>query len=149
MEVDDNAALCRSDATRIDVPVDVVWAVLTDIASWPTWMPDVKSVEADGSFLPGTRFRWRAGAAVIRSEVLEAEPGRSAVWRGRTLGIEAIHVWRLTSRDAETTSVETQESWSGLLPRVLPGYMGRALAKALHRGLAGLKAESERRARRS
>jgi uncharacterized membrane protein len=149
MELDDNAPLRRSDTTLIHAPVNVVWSVLTDIASWPTWMPDVKSVEADGSFSPGTRFRWRAGSAVIKSEVIEAEPGRSAVWRGRTFGIDAVHAWRLVGRDAVSTSVETEESWSGLLPRVLPAYMGRALAKALNRGLAALKAESERRANRS
>lgn len=149
MDVDDNAALHRSDATQIDAPVNVVWSVLTDIAAWPTWMPDVQFVESDGSFSPGTQFRWKAGSAVIKSEVLETEPGRSAVWRGRTMGIEAIHVWRLASRDADSTSVETEESWSGLLPRLLPAYMGRTLAKSLNRGLASLKAESERRASRS
>jgi uncharacterized membrane protein len=143
---DDHADLYRSDQIRIEAPVGEVWSVLTDLPSWPSWMPDVRSVEAGGPFAPGTRFRWRTGAGVIRSEVLASEPGRSAVWRGRTLGIEAVHSWRLEDRDGASTLVETGESWSGFLPRVLPGYLGRTLAKTLSRTLVALKSESERRA---
>jgi hypothetical protein len=148
MATDDKGVLRRSDQIRVDATAGEVWAVLTDIPSWPTWMPDVKSAEVDGPFAPGMRFRWKSGPGVIRSEVVEAEPDRSAVWRGRTLGIEAVHSWRLEDRGAGSTIVQTHESWAGLLPRVLPGYLGRTLTATLSGALAALKAEVERRAGR-
>lgn len=144
MDVDRGARLVRHGSIEIGAPADVVWSVLTDFDRWPSWMPSVRSVDADGPFVTGTRFRWRAGSASLISEVLEAEPGQSAAWRGSTRGIEAIHTWRFESDPrGDTTLVRTEESWEGFLPRLLPGYLGKALAKALEDGLEALKRQSE------
>ncbi len=66
-------------------------------------------------------------------------------WTGTSLGIHAIHVWKLQPVDGRTR-VQTEESWEGLLPRLASGYSRRTLDKALPDGLSHLKAEAERRA---
>ena len=69
-------------------------------------------------------------------------------WTGKTLGIPAIHVYRLRPSDPRLghTVVWTEESWSGLLARLLRRRFTTTLKTAIDTGLARLKAEAERRA---
>jgi hypothetical protein len=52
------------------------------------------------------------------------------------------HVWRLESDGAQTIA-HTEESWSGALPRLLPGVMRRSPQKTLDSWLRHLKTEAE------
>lgn len=146
MDADRNAPVCESGEVHIDARPEVVWATLTDVGSWPEWMPGVKAVHLDGPLGVGSTFEWKAGPSTIRSEVLEHEPPRSLAWKGRTLGITAVHVWRLDGEES-TTRVFTEESWGGPLARALPGPMAKTVRKALDDALPALKGEAERRAR--
>lgn len=65
---------------------------------------------------------------------------------GPTLGITAVHVWRMDGEEA-STRVFTEESWAGPLARALPGLMGTMVRKALDDALPALKHEAERRTR--
>jgi hypothetical protein len=62
-----------------------------------------------------------------------------------TLGIRAIHFWWLEPRDGGTF-VRTEESYEGLVARLLRRSLQRALDGALENGLRSLKREVERRA---
>jgi hypothetical protein len=59
--------------------------------------------------------------------------------------IAAPPVWRFEPRDGGTPA-RTEESFEGLLPRLLRGRMQRMLQQSLDSGLAYLRAEAERRA---
>lgn len=39
MEADHNAPVCESGEVVIDARPEIVWATLTDVGSWPGWMP--------------------------------------------------------------------------------------------------------------
>lgn len=86
-----------------------------------------------------------SGPGNIKSEILECDRPRSIGWKGRALGISALHVWRMRAQDG-STHVATEESWSGPLARLLPGLMSKTVRKALDDGLPALKAEAELRA---
>ena len=131
----------------VDASPEAVWDTLTDLDSWPQWMPGVKSMTRRGPFAVGSTFEWRAGPGTIKSEIVEAARPSSAAWKGRTMGIDAVHVWTIEPRGPTTTHVHTEESWSGLLPRVLRKTMHNSLKKSLDEGLPAIKAEAERRAR--
>lgn len=45
---------------------------------------------------------------------------KTFVWTGLTLGINAIHIWRLERKDSETI-VKTEESWEEILARIFRG----------------------------
>jgi hypothetical protein len=62
-----------------------------------------------------------------------------------TLGIRAIHFWWLEPRDGGTF-VRTEESYEGLVARLLRRSLQRALDGARENGLRSLKREVERRA---
>jgi uncharacterized protein YndB with AHSA1/START domain len=128
---------------EIDTPVDSVWDVLTAIDEWPTWNPHVKAASLHGPVAAGSTFRWKAGPGTISSIIEHVEPPRVIAWSGTTLGIRAIHVWRLQPVDGRTRA-STEESYEGLVARVLSRPLQRTLDKALADGLRHLKAEAER-----
>src|SRR4029450_6751575 len=139
------AASVRSKR-EIDIaaPAEVVWGGLTDFGRWQEWNPEVKSMSFDGPLVPGAMFRWKAGPGTIVSTVEEIGRPRSIRWRGPTLSISAIHEWRFEGRDGGT-HVETEESFSGMLARILRGSLQKQLDRALEEGLEHLKREAERR----
>jgi hypothetical protein len=100
-----------------------------------------------GPLAPGTEFRWKAGPGTIVSTLDRIEPPRHIAWRGRTLTINAYHEWWLEPRGSGT-SVRTQESFYGLLARLLRGPLKKALDKSFADALERLKHESERRVSR-
>ena len=65
-------------------------------------------------------------------------------WLGRTLGINAVHVYRLEPQEGGTR-VTSEESYEGLPVRLMHGRMQKMLDEATERGLQSLKVEAERR----
>jgi uncharacterized protein YndB with AHSA1/START domain len=145
-EIDSKAPVKSASELEIEAPPEVVWDVLTGFADWPSWNPDVKSMSFQGELEPGSEFRWKAGPSTIVSTLQRVEAPRAIEWTGRTMSIKAFHVWRLEPRNGKTF-VRTDESFDGLLARVLRGSLQKTLDKSLEEGLQRLKAEAERRAR--
>ena len=70
---------------------------------------------------------------------------RVLAWTGSTFGIKAIHVHVLEARGGNTF-VTSEESYDGLVVRILRGLLQQRLDAALADGLRHLKVEAERRA---
>jgi carbon monoxide dehydrogenase subunit G len=145
VDANHSAPVCESGETVIGAGPETVWDTLTDFGTWPQWMPGVKTMHVDEPVGLGTTFRWKTGPGTIRSEIVESDRPRSVAWKGRTLGIDAVHVWRMEDR-GDTTRVFTEVSWDGLLARVLQGSTRKTVQKALEDGLSALRNEAERRA---
>ena len=144
VEINEQAPVVGTGETEISAPPEVVWDVLTEIDRWPSWNPDVKSTSMDGGLVEGSEFRWKAGPGTITSVLQHVDPPRSIAWTGKTLGIRAIHVYRLEPR-GERTLVSTEESYEGLPARLFRGPVQKTLDTALVDGLRYLKDEAERR----
>jgi uncharacterized protein YndB with AHSA1/START domain len=140
--VADDAPVVSSAEIDIAAPVETVWKVLTAIDRWPSWNPDVKSVAIDGPAVEGTPFHWKAGPSTISSTVTHVERPRLIAWTGRTLGIRAIHVWTFEEAGG-STFVRTEESYEGLVARVLRRPLQKTLDKALADVVRHLKAVAE------
>lgn len=138
-----DAPVSSSSEGLIDAPIERVWAVLTAVEEWPSWNPDVRSASLDGPFAEGATFRWKAGPATITSQIEHVERPRLVAWTGRTLGIRAIHVWRLEEQDGRTR-VRSEESYDGLVARLFRGRLQTTLDSALADGLRYLEAEAVR-----
>ena len=129
---------------ELDAPPDAVWDVLVDVDSWPEWNPDVKSASLDGPFAQGSRFKWKSGPSTITSTIERADRPEIAGWTGTTLGARATHVWLLEPTE-RGTRVTTQESMSGLVPRLFSGSMRRTLEKSLDTWFAEMSGAVARR----
>ncbi|MGZ4400100.1 MAG: SRPBCC family protein [Gaiellaceae bacterium] len=143
MTVDEDAPVLARSEIEIAADARRVWEILTDIDRWPTWNRDVKRARLSGGLSPGAVFRWKAGPGTITSAITDLEPERTIAWRGRTLGLRALHVYHLEPRD-ERTFVRTEESWDGVLARLLRRRLQRMLEAALAGGLEQLRAAAER-----
>lgn len=130
----------------IGASVEVVWDLLADIESWPQWNPDIKTATLEGPLANGTVFRWKAGPGTITSRLRSVERPIRISWEGRTLGIDAEHTWELDNSGSGTIA-RTEESWRGLLPRLLRGPARRMLQRSLDASLEYLRVEAERRSR--
>lgn len=143
--INERAPVVGRSEIEIAAAPEAVWEVLTSFESWPSWLRDVKSMSVEGPIAAGTVFRWKAGPGTITSTIQRVERPRLIAWTGRTLGIKAIHFWHFEARDG-ATFVRTEESYEGLVARLLRGSLQKTLDRALDDGLQDLKAEVERRA---
>ena len=141
--IDRNAPVVSATELEVDAPIGHVWDVLTAIEKWPAWNPDVKAVSLDGRFAEGSTFQWKAGPGTIRSVIEHVDRPGLVAWSGRTLGIRAVHVWHLEAQNGKTL-VRTEESYDGLVARVLRRSLQKTLDTALTDGTRYLKAEAER-----
>lgn len=146
LDVNRQAPVVAAAQAMIRAPAQRVWQLLAAFESWPQWNPQVARIELHGPAAVGTRFRWAAGGSRIQSRIEAFEPPRRLAWSGTTLGIRAMHVWTFEPLPGGTR-VRTEESFDGLLPRLLPGLMRRLLEKSLRQGLAALKDAAEAPAR--
>jgi len=145
MDADRHAPAFAEGEVSIDAPRALVWQVLTDFVAWPQWSPGVTFVTMNGDVEPGTGFRWKSGRNTIKSKLVDVEPPGVIVWTGRTTGIKAVHAYQL-SDDGAGTTVRAQESWNGIVVKVLGRTLQPTLQSATDEGLAALKLECERRA---
>ena len=146
MDIDRKAPVQFKGEVEIAADPETVWKVLATIDRWPDWNPDIKSVSLDGSVAKETRFRWKTGAWKIVSVIQNVKRARLLAWTGRMMGIKAVHAWHLEPRGAGTL-VLNEESWDGLVARLLRRSLQKALDKANVSWLGYLKAEAERRAK--
>jgi hypothetical protein len=145
MEINRAAPATASGEALIGAEPETVFSVISAIEEWPSWNPDVKSVELDGPVEPGTMFRWKAGPSSITSTLEVVDPPHELAWTGTTMGIKAIHVFRLEAHDGGTLA-RSEESWEGLIATLLKGWSRKTLETGIEDVLSHLKAESERRA---
>jgi hypothetical protein len=145
MEPDREAPVFETGEIVVQAPPGAVWDTLADLPSWPAWFPNVRSVDVDGVPAVGTSFRWKIGQGTIRSVFVRFERPGSIGWTGRFLGISAVHLWHLTPVE-DGTRVVSEESWNGLVARLLNARSRRTVRTATDEGLTALKAEAERRA---
>ena len=148
MQADENAPVFATGEVDVAADPETVWQVLADIQRWPSWNADITTATLHGPVGPGTRFTWKSGPGTIRSTFQVVERPTELAWTGKTMGIPAIHVYRLRpdARHPGHTVVRTEESWDGLLARLLRRRFTTTLRTAIDTGLARLKAEAERRA---
>jgi uncharacterized protein YndB with AHSA1/START domain len=145
MDINRDAPATAEGELHIDADPPTVFAVISDIGQWPAWNPDVTSVTLQGPLQPGTLFRWKSGPSSLSSILQVVDPPREIAWTGTTMGIKAVHVFRLQPTDGGTLA-RSEESWEGLLASLLKGYSRKTLDKGIRRVLSHLKVEAERRA---
>jgi len=144
VEVNKAAPAVATGDIEIRAKPEVVWDVLADIDGWPSWNTDVKEAKLTGGLSVGSVFRWKAGPRMITSTLEQVEAPREIGWSGQTMGIIAVHVYRLVPL-GDGTKVHSEESFDGLIARLLKGPTRKNLQKRLDGGLASLKKEAERR----
>ncbi len=117
----------------INAPSEVVWELVTDVTSWPEYMPTVQSVERleEGPLRLGARALIKQpGQQRALWTVTEFTPGHTFTWESRRQGVMMTGSHRVEADDAGTRSTLVL-TMSGPLAPVL----GRMLAPLMRRVL--------------
>jgi uncharacterized protein YndB with AHSA1/START domain len=88
VDVDREAPVIVEAEIEIAAPPEAVWEVLTDLARWPSWNPDVKSMSFEGAVAEGSDFRWKAGPGTITSTLRRVE--RPLLRKSLATGLERL-----------------------------------------------------------
>ena len=144
MDINAAAPVVTRDEIFIHAPIETIWGIQTDVASWPSWQPDVDSAQADGPLTVGSVFRWQTAGLDITSTVEEVDAPHRIAWGGPAQGIVAVHVWTLDEREGSVL-VSTAESWEGDAVSAQAGPLQAALDQSLRNWLENLKRAAENR----
>ena len=126
-------ALHLTTSTEIDASPEAVWAVLSDLPSYPSWNPFIR--EASGQLAAGERLDLRmqpdGGRAMrFRPTVLKAEPGRELRWLGRLVApgvFDGEHRFAIEPT-AGGSRLTQEERFTGILvPLLAKGLRKRTL----------------------
>ena len=141
LAINPNAATVAVTELEMSAPASAVWAVLTDFAGWPSWMPEISSARLDGPLAPGSVIVWTPYEAHVESRIVLLENERRLIWNG-TAG--AVHIWELspTANGTLLRNSESIESWqavdagqdsSAVLTQALNTWNTRLAEQALRR----------------
>ena len=135
---------------EIDAPPDVVWDVLLEFDSYPSWNPFIRSIE--GTPAAGERLRVRIEPPTSRGytfkpEVITVEENRRLVWFGR-LGVpyafDGYHEFHLEPiDDGKRTRLLHRETVRGALVPVL--FDRDAIERGFEQMNEGIKNRAEAR----
>jgi len=144
MEINQNAELKAQKSIEIMAPADTVFNLLAEIPSWPQWQPDVTSAELPDGLAVGHVFRWKAAGLNITSTIQELETNSRIGWTGKSLGMQAVHRWKLEAIE-RGTRVTTEESLNGWFAQLLKFFDPHFLEKSLVNSLKVLKNQAEQK----
>ena len=142
--------------TRIDIDAspEAVWAVLSDLAAYPSWNPFIR--EAHGELAAGQRLDVKmqpeGGRAMrFRPTVLKAEPNRELRWRGLLVApgvFDGEHRFAIEPT-AGGSRLLHEESFSGVLVPFLARGLRRGTLPGFERMNEAVKERVEARTARA
>lgn len=127
----------KADRTR-------VWSELTAVERWPRWNRRIAFASLRGDLSEGAALQWACDGMKFASVVTEVAPPTRIGWTVRTLGARGYLRWTLTEVSSQVTRVELEESWEGLLVRLLGGTLRRTLEPSRSEWLRALASRVER-----
>lgn len=105
-----------SSSVEVGAPPERVWEVITDVASFPRWRTDVKSVEILRRAAAGPVWRERSSDGTITYETVESVPQRRLVSRISDRSLPFGGTWTFdltpTSRGTRVTIREDGEVYN-------------------------------------
>lgn len=137
-----HAPVLASETLIIEATPERVWDVLTDLAQWPAWQPNVQYARLNGPLQPNTTFDWKAGGLKIHSTLHTVEALTNMGWTGTVWGLYAIHNWALWPV-GERTEVSVSESMDGFLAKLFSRTLTNLLVRDMAQSLQWLKAACE------
>jgi len=126
MQPDRMRPVTRTLIDHVRAPIDRVFALLSDPARMPEWLPDCSAVEITGPLKNGARFKARFGTRLTEFEVVDFAPPNRFGWAERRQRRGSKMFFRLDFVGG-STSVTVRDEWT---PHSLGAWVqGRLLPK--------------------
>ncbi len=109
---------------HVRAPIDRVFALLSDPARMPEWLPGCTAVEAEAPLKHGARVKVRFGTRLTEFEIVDCAPPNTMGWVERRQRMGSKTFFRLDFVGG-STSVTVRDEWT---PRSLGAWVqGRLL----------------------
>ena len=142
----------RVDVTvGINAPPEVVWAVLSDVESWPEWTASVTSVRSirPGPLQVGSRVRIKQPRLPVTVwTVSDLVEGERFTWTATSPGVNTRASHRVVPA-ADGSRVTLSIDQAGILGRLVGRLYGRLTRRYVQMEATGLKQRSEESAPRT
>jgi len=129
----------------VDAAPGTVWAVLTDVESWPLLTASMTSVERldPGPLHPGSRVRIRQPRLPVAEwTVTEVIEGRRFTWAASAVGVRTTAVHEVLP-DGGSSRLRLALDQGGVLGDLAGRLAGRLIKRYVQMEAAGIKARSE------
>ena len=138
-------------STRVEAPAGVVWQVLSDVERMPAWTSSMSRVTILGpetALVIGSRVEIeQPGLPRATWEVDSLTEGRGFSWSSSTPGVRTGAAHQIAPVSDVACEVTLAVAQSGMLAGLTNLVLGTKAREFVDTELAGLKAESELRAR--
>jgi hypothetical protein len=134
----------------IDAPKEVVWAVISDFASYPAWNPLM--VEARATANVGQRMEWTSvingSARTYNATIDRVAPGQELAWTGPVSSPARALFWGhhqliIEEQPGGRVRFVNTEGFGGAMSIILRGFLENDVRKAYAAHNAALKARAE------
>ncbi|QRO01581.1 SRPBCC domain-containing protein [Archangium violaceum] len=131
-------------STTIHAPAEKIWAILTQVATWPEWDPYCEKIE--GRVAPGEKIKAFSKLSPGRAfpvKVTELVPNQKMTWTGgMPLGLfKGVRTFSLTPK-GDNTDFTLHEVFSGPMLALIGGSIPD-MTDAFQKFVAGLKSRAE------
>lgn len=138
---------------RIEIAAspEVLWTCFSDLSQWPHWFPDLVEVEwttgipwtLGAQFRQTVNFGFPLGKVTGIGIVIEVSAVPYVAWKGKVMGMEAIHGFRFDATAGGTEVLSRHEYYSSRILLVRLFFLTRRVHKIYQAALQGLKAYIE------
>jgi hypothetical protein len=141
-----NAPVVTSKQIFVNSSPEIVWEALTQIRNWKQWNTAVQQVDPIEMVSENLTFKWKANGIPFTSTIHTLNKEDYLLgWTGKTIGVHAIHNWKLQSQNGATL-VYTEESLDGILPKLFRKKFQETLTHTIANNLNDLKTFCEKKA---
>ena len=146
----EQATFFVTNAIDIEASPEVVWQVIIEAESWPSWYEgafDVVVADSDDGVLrAGSTFSWKTMGFRFTSVIHEYEPPTRLAWESRRGDIKGYHAWLIIPTETGCRIV-TDESQFGLLANLQNAFQPNKLRLLHDVWLTEIKTRAESRMR--
>lgn len=122
-----------------------VWAIWSDVNTWPGWNPDIDAVAIDGPFASGTTGTMTTKSGGKHAITLEVvRPGRAFRLETSALPGARFAFDCQIEPSGEGSVISQRISMRGPLAPIFSAMMGKRIAESFDPILSGLKDAAER-----
>jgi uncharacterized protein YndB with AHSA1/START domain len=150
--VPERASFFVHNQIDVDAPPDVVFGVLVEAETWPTWYEGAKDVrvlgDTNGALAERSSFSWSTMGLDFTSVVTEFRPPHRLSWESRKSTIQGYHAWLIVP-SGTGSRVVTEESQYGFMTGMQKVFVPNKLRRLHDTWLAELKKRAEAAARTS
>lgn len=124
---------------------EAVWALWSEVASWPRWDAGIEWVALDGPFATGTTGRLKPGGArVVRFTITDADPRRGFADVTRLPLARMRFEHELADAADGRIRITHRVTISGLAAPLFARVIGRGLARELPATVRALAEQAQR-----